>query len=578
MKQCAAGRPASLVADPDQLAALPYDVVVVGAGVAGLAFTLRLPPGLRVALLTKGALGESNTRYAQGGLAAAVGRDDNPELHLEDTLLAGAGLCDPEAVRALVEGAPAAVAWLVALGTAFDAGPDGRPLLGREAAHSRRRVLHAGGDATGAEIERALVARVREDASVDVYAGAFALDLVVRDGRCAGVVAQLAPDAPLVRLEAAVTVVAAGGAGQLWATTSNPAGATADGLAMALRAGAAIGDPEFVQFHPTVLALPGTAPFLVTEAIRGEGAFLRGSTGDRFMETVHSLAELAPRDVVAREIQRQMERDGLGWVMLDLRHLDPAAVRERFPTISAELASRGLDLATDLIPVAPAAHYAVGGVVAAVDGQTSVPGLTALGEAACTGVHGANRLASNSLLEGLVFGLAAAERIGDEVTAAAPAVDRGDATRRTVASAGLGSRSPAGTAILRQRLQGTMSRHVAVVRDGPGLDAAATDIAAVTEALGDGPLDRRDLWELRNTADAAGVIIAAARNRHESRGAHFRADFPEPDPALAGRHSLLIDRDGRDGWHFGALAEAAPSFDMPLVETNDPSAVETAAG
>ena len=391
-----------------------YDVIVIGAGVAGLAFTLSLPPELRVALLTKGVLGESNTRYAQGGLSAAVGADDSPALHAVDTLTAGAGLSDPEAVARLVEGAPDAVRWLVALGAHFDAGPDGEMLLGREAAHSRRRVLHAGGDATGAEIERALVARVREDRNVDLYPGAFVVDLVVADGRCRGVLAELEPGGPLTLLAAPVTVLAAGGAGHLWATTSNPEGATADGLAMALRAGATVADTEFVQFHPTVLALPGEVPFLVSEAVRGEGAYLRDAAGERFMTALHPLAELAPRDVVARAIHRQMALDGRDHVDLDLRHLDPEEMRERFPTITRELAARGLDLATDLIPVAPAAHYFIGGVAASTEGITSLPGLLALGEAAATGIHGANRLASNSLLEGLVFGMAGADRLGRE--------------------------------------------------------------------------------------------------------------------------------------------------------------------
>ncbi|HEU5432729.1 MAG TPA: FAD-binding protein, partial [Thermomicrobiales bacterium] len=311
-----------------------YDIVVIGAGVAGLAFTLRLPPRLRVALLTKGALGESNTRYAQGGLSAAIGPDDSSALHLEDTLIAGSGLCDVAAVERLVAGAPEAVRWLTDLGAAFDAGPDGRPLLGREAAHSRRRVLHAGGDATGAEIERALVQRVREDPAIDVYPDAFAIDLAVAAGRCRGVVVQLAPDAPPTLLAAPITTLAVGGAGQLWATTSNPPGATADGLAMASRAGAVIADTEFVQFHPTVLALSGSEPFLVSEAVRGEGAYLRGRDGERFMPALHRLAELAPRDVVARGIQRQMALDGAPSVWLDLRHLEPAAMRARFPTIS----------------------------------------------------------------------------------------------------------------------------------------------------------------------------------------------------------------------------------------------------
>jgi len=549
------------------LPARRYDAVVVGAGVAGLAFALRRPPDWRVALLTKGALGESNTRYAQGGLAAAMGLDDDPALHEADTLAAGAGLCDPAAVRRLVDAGPAAVAWLLALGTNFDRSPaDGSLLLGREAAHSRWRVLHAGGDATGAEIERALVARVRADPNLDVFEGAFALDLVADGGRCTGIAAQLAPgDAPVV-LEAPVTVLANGGAGQLWATTSNPAGATADGLAMALRAGVAVADLEFAQFHPTVLALAGEQPFLVSEAVRGEGAYLRGADGQRFLAeggpSVHPHAELAPRDVVARAIQRQMKLDGTDHVHLDLRHLDAPAMRQRFPTIARELATRGLDLATDLIPVAPAAHYFMGGIVAGPTGDTSLPGLLALGEAACTGVHGANRLASNSLLEGLVFGLAAADAVRDGRRETGDG-SGGDGEPMRIASAlFLGATMlPADVAELRVRLQRAMSRHVAVVRDAAGLAEAARELAAVTRLLpaievADGldaaGLDRAG-WELRNMTLAAGAIVDAARRREESRGAHFRTDFPRTDPQLDGCHLV---RGATGEWRFGALAEA----------------------
>jgi L-aspartate oxidase len=544
-----------LVSGISSLPILPYDVIVIGAGVAGLAFTLRLPPGLRVALLTKGLLGESNTRYAQGGLSAAVGLDDSTDLHFEDTMFAGAGLCDPEAVRVLVDGAPQAVDWLVGIGAQFDAGPDGKLLLGREAAHSRHRVLHAGGDATGAEIERALVARVTEDPRVDVYPRAFALDLLMRAGRCEGIVAQLGPGAALVRLSAPATVLAADGAGQLWATTSNPSGATADGLAMALRAGAPVADVEFVQFHPTVLAQPGATPFLVTEAIRGEGAYLRGALGERFMPDVHPLAELAPRDVVARGIQRQMGIDDMGSVSLDLRHLDSDAMRARFPTITVELARRGLDLATDLIPVAPAAHYFIGGIIAGTDGSTGVPGLHALGEAACTGIHGANRLASNSLLEGLVFGAAAADRIGREIQPEAPGVDRASLPARRVVH-DHAAEANADIATLRARLQRTMSRDVAVVRDAPGLERAATEIAEVTAELERlGTLPSRDLWEARNMAIASSAVVAAANHREESRGGHYRHDFPEPDPALDAQHSLHLD----EAWRYGALEEGLPA-------------------
>ncbi len=515
-----------------------------------------------MALLTKGVLGESNTRYAQGGLSAAVGADDSPELHAADTIAAGAGLSDANAVQRLVAGAPHAVQWLVNLGTHFDADANGEMLLGREAAHSRRRVLHAGGDATGAEIERALVARVQEDSNVDVYAASFVIDLIIVEGRCVGVVAELTPGAPLSVLVAPVTVLAAGGAGQLWSTTSNPREATADGLAMAFRAGATIADPEFVQFHPTVLALPGATPFLVSEAVRGEGAYLRDAAGERFMLALHPLAELAPRDVVARGIHRQMALDGQDHVDLDLRHLDPELVQRRFPTISRELAARGLDLAGDLIPVAPAAHYFIGGVAASPEGVTSIPGLLALGEASATGVHGANRLASNSLLEGLVFGIAAADRLSREwPRLACEAQTLATLDVRNV-SLPLESRShsSAGVAASRSRLQQAMSRDVGVVRDAAGLARAKGEIESVAVALetvksGLPPNEiasQRDVWELRNLVDAARVIVAAASNRQESRGAHFRADFPQIDPALDGEHSLLT-KDA--SIRFGSLSD-----------------------
>jgi len=527
--------------------AYAYDVIVIGAGVAGLAFTLRLPPGLRVALLTKGVLGESNTRYAQGGLSAAVGKDDTPDLHIQDTLAAGAGLCDPAAVRSMVEGAPEAVEWLLQIGTHFDTDTTGELLLGREAAHSRRRVLHAGGDATGWEIERALVARVREDRNIDVYAGAFAIDLLTESGTCIGVLAQLAVGSAPVRLLAPRTVLAAGGAGQLWATTSNPIGATADGLAMAIRAGAPVADTEFVQFHPTVLTVPGTTPFLLTEAIRGEGAYLRGADGERFMTQLHDLAELAPRDVVARGIQRQMGIDRAPAVYLDLRHLDATAMRERFPTIRDELAKRGLDIATDLLPVSPAAHYFIGGVVAGPEGETGMPGLLAIGEASCTGVHGANRLASNSLLEGLVFGMRTADRIAREVTPEALPVDL-----RMTPAATLAIPTALPIAEARQRLQRAMSDDVAVVRTAAGLEhAMATVAASRREVAGLAGGLRRDLWELANMATAAEAVIGAALHRHESRGAHYREDHPDTDPKLAERHSLRFDGE----WQYAALAE-----------------------
>src|SRR6266568_2700932 len=363
-----------------------YDVAIIGGGIAGLSVALRLPEHMRVALFTKGQLGESNTRYAQGGLAVALGADDSPELHFQDTLTAGAGLCNGEAVRILVESAPEAVYWLMRMGVQFDraqAGdghttPDGL-LLGREAAHSRWRVLHAGGDATGAEIERALLAALQQRSSVTLYEETFVSNLEVQDGICVGLEA-IDRNRQIFTVTAGAIILASGGAGGLWLHTSNPAGATADGLALAWRAGAALTDLEFMQFHPTVLVVGGS--HLVSEAVRGEGAYLRNHAGVRFMPTYHASAELAPRDVVARSILSEMLSEGTDCQYLDLRHLPAERMHERFPNISARCQKYGLDLARDLLPVAPAAHYCMGGVMTDTFGRTTLAGLYAVGEVA----------------------------------------------------------------------------------------------------------------------------------------------------------------------------------------------------
>jgi len=391
-----------------------YDVSIVGGGIAGLSVALRLPENLSVALFTKGQLGESNTRYAQGGLTVALGADDSPDLHFQDTIAAGAGLCDETAVRILTQEARAAVSWLISMGVQFDrvlpesdehATEDGL-LLGREAAHSRWRVLHAGGDATGAEIERALMIAVRNRPSIIVYEETYVSRLHVENGVCVGLDA-LDKDGLTFTVTSQSTILANGGAGGLWLHTSNPAGATADGLALAWLAGASLTDLEFMQFHPTVLVVGGS--HLISEAVRGEGAYLRNHAGQRFMPRYHELAELAPRDVVARSILSEMLTEETDCEYLDLRHLPAARMYERFPTISAICRRYGLDLAKDLLPVAPAAHYCMGGIMTDTYGRTTLTGLYAVGEVACTGVHGANRLASNSLLEGLVFGLRLAD-------------------------------------------------------------------------------------------------------------------------------------------------------------------------
>jgi L-aspartate oxidase len=530
-----------------------FDAIVVGAGIAGLTFALRLPPNWNVAILTKGVLGESNTRYAQGGISAAIGPDDSPALHETDTIDAGAGLCDASAVHALVEGAPDAIDWLVSIGTAFDRDElTGALQLGREAAHSRFRVLHAGGDATGAEVERSLVAAVRARESIAIHEHAFAIELQVADGRCAGVWCLLEGRSGPELFSAPVVVLAAGGAGQLWAVTSNPRGATADGLAIGLRAGVAVADLEFVQFHPTVLALPDGEPFLITEAVRGEGAWLRDRDGTRFMVDRHPLAELAPRDIVARGIQSAMADTGEDRVYLDLRRLDSAAMHARFPTISRELAGRGLDLTRDLIPVAPAAHYFIGGIAAGTDGRTSMPGLFALGEAACTGVHGANRLASNSLLEGLVFGMSAATAVTRREQPLSPASASTSPTAGPPVMTGEASLHSQPADALVAALRETMSRDVAVVRDRPGLLEARASVDGILEEVERiEPASLAD-WEARNMALAARAIVAAALAREESRGAHYRSDFPDRDLALDGMHSLLPIPD-LDAWQTGPL-------------------------
>src|SRR5207245_1835636 len=397
------------------------EFAIVGGGIAGLRAAIALAPAGRVLILTKADANESNTGYAQGGIAAAIGPDDSPALHAADTIRAGDGLCDEAAVRALVEDGPHYVRELVAWGAAFDRDRGGGLALGREAAHSVRRVLHAG-DATGREIARILWMCVSRLAAVTTLNHAFATDVIVGDGVAQGLRFFDRDGAPH-DVRARAVLLATGGAGQVFRETTNPPVATGDGVALAHRAGARVADLEFVQFHPTALSLAGAPRFLISEALRGEGARLVNERGEAFMTRYHADGDLAPRDVVARSIAREAQRTGRP-VFLTLAHLDAAYVRERFPTIAAMCQRVDLDLARDPIPVGPAAHYIMGGVETDEGGRTSVPGLFAAGEVACTGVHGANRLASNSLLEGLVFGARAAAAMQEAPRAAALKPDR----------------------------------------------------------------------------------------------------------------------------------------------------------
>jgi L-aspartate oxidase len=506
-------------------------VLVVGSGLGGLVASVRATDaGHRVTLVTKAALPDSNTRYAQGGIAAALFPDDSTDSHILDTLRAGAGLCDPAAVTVLCEEGPARVRDLIRFGVDFDRDESGIT-RGLEAAHSRSRVLHAGGDATGAAIEAALVATVQERASraharggdqMTIREHTMLVDLVVDDGRVTGATL-LGPDGARHIVSADAVILATGGAGALYTHTTNPAIATGDGVAAAWRAGAAIADVEFYQFHPTALAVPGTP--LVSEAVRGEGAVLLSSSGHRFMPEIHPDAELAPRDIVARGIAAQMTAQGGTPVLLDATGLGRELLESRFPTITAACRAAGLDWAIEPIPVAPAAHYWMGGVATDIWGRTSLPGLFAVGEVARTGAHGANRLASNSLLEAAVFADRAVRALGD-VTGAHPLFD--DVAAVAIDPSADRTGSPL---VDRAALQRQLWDAAGVHRTGAGLTAAADTLAGWHAA------DRAEAsaaeLESGNLLDLGRLIVAAALAREESRGAHNRADYPDSRPALA---------------------------------------------
>lgn len=526
------------------------DVVVIGSGVAGLSAALRLvstgstgrgPGSTGVLVATKGELSAGSTRWAQGGIAAALGPGDTPEQHLHDTLVAGAGLCDEDAVRTLVTEGPDAVRELIALGAVFDHTATGDLSLTREGGHHRDRIAHAGGDATGAEVQRALVSAVRAAPDIDVVERALALDLVPGvDGGVAGVTMHVAGHGVGTVLCRAV-VLASGGLGQVFSATTNPEVSTGDGMALALRGGAVLRDLEFVQFHPTVLWLGagsvGQQP-LISEAVRGEGAVLLDDAGTPFMQGLHELADLAPRDVVAKAIMRRMRATGAEHVWLDARRFGAAMWQWRFPTVLAACRAHGVDPVTSLIPVAPACHYASGGVATDLRGRTSVPGLFAVGEVACSGVHGANRLASNSLLEGLVFGRRVAEQLQDRLPARQePAAD----PRPTGLVAGE----------MRGRLQHTMTQHAGVLRSRAGLTAALAGLDRVEPAR-DASLAT---WATTNLHTVSSALLHAALTREETRGSHWREDFPDRDDDAWSGHLDVTLLDG----HMHASAVRRPT-------------------
>ncbi|MFD4691005.1 L-aspartate oxidase [Streptomyces sp. NPDC058463] len=547
--------------------AIDADVVVVGSGVAGLTTALRCAAaGLATVVVTKARLDDGSTRWAQGGIAAALGEGDTPEQHLEDTLVAGAGLCDETAVRALVTEGPDAVRRLIETGAHFDTTDTGAIALTREGGHHRRRIAHAGGDATGAEISRALVEAVRS-AALHTVENALVLDLLTdAEGRTAGVTLHVMGEGQhdgVGAVRAPAVVLATGGMGQVFSATTNPPVSTGDGVALALRAGAEVSDLEFVQFHPTVLFLgsdsEGQQP-LVSEAVRGEGAHLVDASGTRFMLGQHELAELAPRDIVAKAITRQMHLLGTEHMYLDARHFGAEMWEQRFPTILAACRAHGIDPVTEPIPVAPAAHYASGGVRTDLRGRTTVPGLYACGEVACTGVHGANRLASNSLLEGLVF----AERIAADIVTDRnedrtrdmtpdrtpdPAQDVSGEQDLPRAHGPASEPAPLLTAESRTEIQRIMTRGAGVIRSAASLARAAEELdslqqtaATAADTVATGAKDAVpgvEAWEATNLLLVSRVLVAAAREREETRGCHWREDRPDRDDADWRRHLVV---------------------------------------
>jgi L-aspartate oxidase len=523
-----------------------FDALVVGSGIAGLRAAIEIAGGgARVAILTKDGPTDSSSDKAQGGVAAVLSDDDEVALHYRDTLEAGDGLCHEGAVRVLVEEGPARVLELIEWGARFDR-EGARLALTREGAHSKRRILHAHGDSTGHEIVRALVQRARTAPGIVLLPNRFSIDLVLAGGRPAGILAIDERAHEIVALRAPAVVLATGGAGQVYRETTNPPQATGDGMAMAYRAGAEMMDLEFVQFHPTGLAVPGAPRFLLSEAMRGEGGRLVNARGQGFMKALDPRGDLAPRDIVARGIAEEIRRTGHPCVYLDMTALPPGFVGERFPSIAETCRRYGVDITRDRIPVSPCAHYFMGGIKTGLWGRTSIPGLYAAGEAACTGVHGANRLASNSLLEGLVYGARAGKAVLADALPGPPEFGPGDA------AAPIRSIDPVVAEEVVAALREVMWVETGIVRRGEGLERAVRLILERERGLAPRPADRSGL-EARNLLFVGRLIAESALRRRESRGSHFRADFPEKEPGR-GRHAVI--------------APGAPAPDLPRIEVD----------
>jgi L-aspartate oxidase len=514
------------------------DVLVLGSGVAGMTAALSLPRDLSVLLATKGDLSDGSTRDAQGGVAAAIDPADSPVQHFEDTIEAGCGVCNEQTVRVVTEEGPESLRLLVDLGVPFDRAGDDFSLT-REGGHRRPRIMHAHGDATGLAIAETVSARVRERGNIDVFEQTFALDLLTLDGACHGALVWT-EDRGLMMVRAKQTILATGGCGRVYRETTNPPVVTGDGIAMAFRAGASLEDMEFVQFHPTTLYVAGASRALISESLRGEGAVLLNRDGERFMRRYHADGELAPRDVVSRSIIQEMARTQHTNVYLDVRDMSAEFLENRFPTITGLCRSFGLDPAEDLIPVRPAAHYMIGGVRTDLQGHTDIANLLACGEVTCTGLHGANRLGSNSLLEGLVFARRCA-------ATAAESVARSSGPLSVHALQGLPQEPAYGNlnlADVQNSLRSVMWRSAGVVRNGKDLDEALEMITFWCRYVMDKEFDEPQGWELQNMLTVGRLICMSARQREESRGAHYREDFPDTSPSWQ-RH-IIISNTGED--------------------------------
>ncbi|MBI5761690.1 MAG: L-aspartate oxidase [Planctomycetales bacterium] len=514
------------------------DVLIIGGGIAGLRAALAVDPRLQVIVVTKDVLAQSNSAYAQGGIAGVLDPVDQFSNHIDDTVAAGKGLCDQAVVEKVIREAPDRIQELIDFGAIFDT-VDGELALTKEGGHSHRRIVHALGDATGKEVMRALIAQARGLQNAAYWERTFTVDLLTQDGVCRGALVWNREHGKTM-IWAKQTILATGGAGQIFRETTNPAIATADGHAIAFRAGAELRDMEFMQFHPTVLYIAGSSRHLISEAVRGEGAYLRDCRGERFMQDYDPAGELAPRDVVSQAIVRQMELTKHPSVYLDLTHLDRKLVRERFPHIGKVCAEFGLDLTRDQIPVRPGAHYMVGGATVDADGRTTVPGLWAAGEVTSSGLHGANRLASNSLLEGLVFGLncgrgASTQALEMPDSFAAPALSCDWPTNDAAAAL---ADDELNLLDLRNSLGSEMWRNVGIQRDQQGLEAAQHQVDFWNSYVLRREFSDLHGWELQNMLLVSKLIIVTALARRESRGVHYRRDFPETDPQQAAHTSV----------------------------------------